>query len=461
MKINRIITAALIAATAIPAVTARDSRFTRRGAGPMYWMAYEQCFVTDQAISEGRFQQNIDWVAENFKPYGYDMICTDGWIEGGQTINRNGYITKYNSGWEHDLAYWVKYCNDRGLEAGIYYDPMWLTRAAYNTNARVAGRDDVRTQDIVGSTNFNDFIYWVDADKDGAEEWIKGYVNHFKELGFRFLRVDFVNWYENAYGSERYAKCLRWIAEACGDDMLFSLVMPNCWDNSANEVPYADLMRISEDVFGGGFDFVSGRRRGQYQDGWANWGNISDGFAAFSEVSGRGQLIMDGDFIRLNTCETNDERQYWVSLVSVTGSAIAIADQYDTGAGYEEFYQNEELIALNKAGFAARPLSTNVASTSSSRWVGQMPDGSWVVGLFNRDDEPVSMSIRLKRELGLEAAEITDVRDLWAHASLGAQSGNYSAGVPAHGCRVFKVTTTAKRYQAEAAGVRGGATIVY
>ena len=461
MRIKNIIALALAAAVLAPVASGRDSRYTRHGSGPMYWMAYEQCFVTDQAISEGRFKQNIDWVVENFKPYGYNMICTDGWIEGAQTVNRNGYITKYNSGWEHDLGYWVNYCKERGLEAGIYLNPLWMSRAAYDTNARVAGRTDVRTKDIVGETKFNDFIHWVDTDKDGAEDWVKGYVNYFKELGYTFLRVDFVNWYENAYGTERYVKALKWIAEACGEDMLFSLVMPNCFDNSANEVPYADLMRISEDVFGGGFDFLSGRRKHQYQDGWANWGNLSDGFAAFSEVSGRGQLIMDGDFIRLNTCDTDDERRFWVSLVAVTGSAISIADQYDTGAGYEAFYQNEELIALNKAGFTGRPLSTNVTSTSSSRWVGQMPDGTWIVGLFNRDDDASDMNIRINRELGLEGTEVTDIRDLWSHTSLGKGEGNYSLSVPAHGCRVIKISTPSKRYQAEAAGVRGGATIIY
>lgn len=461
MNIKQLITVGAIAMATSQTLTARDSNFTRRGAGPMYWMAYEQCFVTDKPLSEDRFKMNIDWVAQNFKPYGYDMICTDGWIEQGQTINKNGYITKYNSNWAHDLKYWVEYCNSHGLDAGIYYNPLWLTAAAYNTNARVKGRDDVRTQDIVGNNSFNSLLYWVDTDKDGAEEWVKGYVNHFKELGFKFLRVDFVCWYENAYGTDRYVKMLKWVAEACGDDMMFSLVMPNCFNNSVNEIPYADLMRVSEDVFGGGWDFVSGRRRGQYQDGWANWGNISDGFAAFSEVSGRGKLLMDGDFIRLNTAETADERQYWVSLNFMTGSAVAISDQYDTGSGLEHFYQNTDLIALNKAGFAARPLSTNTASTSSSRWVGQMPDGSWVVGLFNREDEPATMNIRFKRELGLEDAEVSDVYDMWAHSSVGPQTGNFTSSVSAHGCRIFKITTTTKRYQAEVAGVTGGVVINY
>ena len=102
MRINKIITAMALAALCLGTAHARDSKFTRHGAGPMSWMAYEQPFVTDKALEEDRFKRNIDWVAENFLPYGFDMICTDGWIEGGQTTNRNGYITKYNSSWKND-----------------------------------------------------------------------------------------------------------------------------------------------------------------------------------------------------------------------------------------------------------------------------------------------------------------------------------------------------------------------
>ena len=87
---------------------ARDSKFTRHGTGPKYWIAYEWCFDNDKPIPEKRWQQNIDWMADNLKEYGYDMICNDGWIEAAQTINENGYITKYNSSWLNGFSYWNK-----------------------------------------------------------------------------------------------------------------------------------------------------------------------------------------------------------------------------------------------------------------------------------------------------------------------------------------------------------------
>lgn len=459
MNLKTITAVTLLAVSATASLEARDSKVTRRGAGPMYWMGYEECFVTDKALSEARYKMNVDWVAENFLPYGFDMICTDGWIEQGQTVNRYGYITKYCSDWSHDWAYWIDYNSKKGLKSGIYYNPFWMTRATYDRNLPVKGTQK-NAQDIAGSAKFNDFIYWVDAEKEGAEEWVKGYVQHFIDLGFDFLRVDFVNYYENAYGRESYLKMLRWISEACADKITFSLVMPNCFEHAAEEVKYADVMRVSEDVFGGGFDFLSGRRRGVYQEGWANWGNAFDGFIGFADVAGRGGLIMDGDFIRLNTAETDNERQFWVSLMAVTGSPIAIADQYDTIGANASFYQNEEILALNKAGFAARPLSYNCGQSRSSIWAGQLPDGDWVVGIFNREDSEQTMTVSFSKDLGFEKDSKAMVRDLWRKSDLGEFTDFYRASLQPHSCMVVKIKSPARRYQCEMAGTRGGAKAV-
>ncbi|MCF0196728.1 MAG: hypothetical protein HUK03_05775, partial [Bacteroidaceae bacterium] len=324
-KIKCLIFLSVLTALALPS-SARDSRYTRRGAGPMYWMAYEQCYVTDAALSESRWKLSVDWVAANFLDAGYDMVCTDGWIEGAQAVDNNGYITKYNTSWSNTFKYWVNYANRKGLKSGVYYNPLWLTPTAYNKGMTIKGSTKT-TKDIRGIHDFNSFIYWVDTDKEGAEQWVKGYVRHFIDLGFSFLRIDFLCWYENAYGTDRYKKAIEWIREEAGDEILVSLVMPNSWWHAANEIPNCDLMRVSEDVFGGGWDFISSRRRGVFQDCWAQWGNVFDGLVKFSDIAGKGKLIMDGDFIRLNTCEKDCEREFWVSLMALSGSPIAIADQ--------------------------------------------------------------------------------------------------------------------------------------
>ena len=49
--------------------------------GPLYWCTYEKQFTENTFMPEERFKENIDWVAKEFVPYGYEMVCTDGWIE--------------------------------------------------------------------------------------------------------------------------------------------------------------------------------------------------------------------------------------------------------------------------------------------------------------------------------------------------------------------------------------------
>ena len=233
-----------------------------------------------------------------------------------------------------------------------------------------------------------------------------------------------------------YVRALQWIEEEAGDEIFISLVMPNCFDHAANEIPYGDLFRISEDVFGGGWDFISDRRRGIQQNHWAQWGNVFDGFVGFSDVAARGQIIMDGDFIRLNTCESDAERQFWVSLMAMTGSPIAIADQYDTANGCERFYQNEEILALNKMGFRHAPCRQSDRNRkfemggATSRW-------RMEVGLFNREDEASNMSINFLRDLGIEGGKVSNIRDLWTHSDLGAFEDVYKVSVPAHDAGSF------------------------
>mgnify|MGYP001015492801 CR=1 FL=1 len=95
---------------------------------------------------------------------------------------------------------------------------------------------------------------------------------------------------------------------------------------------------------------------------------------------------MDGDFMRMNTMVNVDEKKFLFSLMVMTGSALAISDQYDTIGDDAWVYQNKELIELNHIGFYAKPLSGDVKSRDSSRWIGKLPNGDWIVGLFNRED---------------------------------------------------------------------------
>lgn len=441
-----------------PALTPQNKFHRPKGAGPKYWIAYEYCFTTNSPIPEEVWKANIDWMDTTFKSYGYDMVSNDGWIEGAQTINPDGYITKYNDAYVNGFQYWSDYVAAKGMKLGIYYNPMWLTKAAYDRNVKVKGTN-YRAREIVGTTSFNDPLYWVDVAKPGAKEWIQGYVNQFIEFGATYLRIDFLENYERNYGTEKYAQALHWIKEAAGDKILVSLVMPNCFNHAQTELLVGDMIRIDDDCFNGGWDFVSDRRRGERRANWPQYGNAFDGFIAFADIGGRGQMILDGDFIRLNTLANDTQRKFQVSLFVMAGSPITIADQYNTIGNSAWVYRNTELLDLNNRGFIGKPLSYDSKDTAnSSTWMGQLPDGDWIVGLFNRESSTQIRTIDFAKDLGITGGTSDHVRDLWAHTDLGMISGVYSVNLSPHDCQILKIKNNPDpTYEAEVASMMGGA----
>ena len=421
------------------------------------------------------WKTNVDWVAANFRDYGYKMVCTDGWIDHTQKITPNGYIVSQADDWEHDWAWWAKYLKSKGLELGVYYNPMWATRSAVtNPSVTVVGRPDIKVADIVNPGDYFDgggLLQWVDATRDGAEEYVKGYVAYFRDLGATFFRIDFLAYYETgfdqndgtvgvAHGRDSYLQTLEWMSEAAGD-MQLSLVMPNLFDHGSGERQYGDLIRIDNDAsFGTWFNFSQGRQT--WQPEWSQWNNPFLGLTGFSDISGRGQMILDGDPLIISSFGTDAERQSAINLFTIAGAAIAITDQVDTIGANAHFFQNREVLALREAGVVGKPVFNNShafeydpTSRDPERWIGQLPDGRWAVALFNREDDPATKSIDFTAVLGLTGPAA--VRDLWAHKDLGSMT-HYQAALatPRVGAATRDAGGTA-RFQAEVGAWAGSA----
>ena len=429
-------------------VQARSSQFVKKGVAPLYWMGYEQPYMTDKALTEDRYEKNMLWFATTMLPYGYNMFCTDGWIEGaGTTVNGQGYITRYNSSWKHDFTYWMERAHTMGLELGVYYNPLWISSSVAGKGCTVKGRPDVKVASLRGSKDFNGLLYWCDPSKDGAEEYIKGYVRHFIDLGFKFLRCDFLCNFQNAYGDEKYTQALKWISEEAGDEIIVSLVMPNSHNNNKIENPYGDMFRISADCFTGGWEFISSRGRGRHNGGWPQFENLFDGFVYFSTIS-RNITMMDGDFVRLNTCKRPEEKAFWISLLVMAGSPIAVADQYNTIGADAPYYQNPRLLELVKEGFSGKPLSTDLSNKEqSSIWYGKRNSTTYVAAFFNREDKPVTYTLPILSKLGFRSA--IDIVDLWTGDTLVNQSTNLTFRLNPHECRMVQFTRSPRSFKDE------------
>ena len=421
---------------------------------PLYWSVYEYCYDQERQgvgtidISPEEWDKIIDFVATNLKPHGYDMICTDGFIAMLATDN-SGYMTQYGSISLKDL---VAKCKAKGLKLGVYDNPLWIHGPR---DTKIEGTDytfgnlyyNGSTQ-VVNPGVDDMWFHWIVAENPGAKEYIDGFFKHYKELGVEFIRMDFLSWYEDGkdrgigvvgrgYGRECYARAMAYIGEAAKKYGIFtSLVMPHNFNDAEIEARYGNMMRIVCDTGGGGWWHTSAQDKGKSYANWPQCMNQFDGFTYWSHLSGRNKIILDGDFIRLNKFDTDAERETVISLQLMAGGPVAAADQYTTIGNNLKFYVNDELLALNKDGFVGKPLSDKLGDKKNEIWYGKMTNGDYVVGLFNRSDNTASVSVKLS-DIGISGEK--NVRDLWKHTDEGKASV-VSANIPAHGCKIVKLS---------------------
>ena len=463
---------------------------------PLYWTVYEYGRMAEMAHREQNmpkeiWQKNINWVATNLLPYGYDMVCTDGFMamEGDFSAN-HPYMTKYA---HIPLTELVAMCKAKGLKLGVYDNPLWVHGnpecIIEGTSHKVKelfyeqGRDQVKNPHADG-----DIFQWIVPSHRGAKEYIDGFFKYFKGLGVDFIRMDFMCLFEDGtrgggasgqgrgYGSKEYRLALQYIAEAAKKYGVFtSIVMPNMKEHGKYEAALGNMVRIVDDTCEGGWDHVSARLRGANhikKDEWPSANNQFDGFVYWSDITGRGKVIPDGDFLLMRRTNTDEERQSTISLQLMAGGPVAVADQYNT-IGYDansvawndysyndsyyndtraqhnvSFYQNEELLALNKDKFVGKPLSQNIAletngagqqvgkDANSQIWYGRMSNGDYVVALFNREDTPQDRAVEFS-QLGINGR--MKMRDLWTHTDEG-ETTRLSARLAPHACKVVKLS---------------------
>ena len=423
---------------------------------PMYWSVYEYCYELEQQgvpnekidITPEEWDKIIDWVATELKPHGYDMVCTDGFIP-MLANDASGYMTHYGS---MELKALVAKCKAKGLKVGVYDNPLWIHGP---NETKVEGTDYTFGQlyynhktPIINPSAENKWFNWTVAENPGTREYIDGFFKHYAELGVDYIRMDFLSWYEDGkdrnmgvvghgYGRESYARALCYIAESAKKYGIFtSLVMPHLYDDAVLEARYGNMVRIVADTAGGGWWHCSAQDKGKVYANWPNCMNQFDGFLYWSHIAGRDKVILDGDFIRLNTFATDDEKQTAVSLQLMAGGPVTVADQYHNIGDNLKFYINDELLALNADRFVGKPLSDNLLSSNNRVWYGQMSNGDYVVGVFNRDDSQQTVTVNFE-DLGISGE--MNVRDLWSHTDEGVASA-LTANIAPHGCKIVRLS---------------------
>lgn len=178
------------------------------------------------------------------------------------------------------------------------------------------------------------------------------------------------------------------------------------------------------------------RTTGDIKDNYARMALIGFGQSGLEKFAGPGHWN-DPDMLEIGNGGMSD-REYrfhmtlWCLLAAplIAGSDLTQLTPEDL-----KILTNPEVIAVDQdpAGVQGHrvwqqgPLEV---------WMKPLADGSKAVGLFNREQSTIRITVRF-RNIGI--GKVATVRDLWARKDLGKFHGSYSADVPEHGACLIKI----------------------
>ncbi|GAU29014.1 hypothetical protein TSUD_165320 [Trifolium subterraneum] len=103
-----------------------------------------------------------------------------------------------------------------------------------------------------------------------------------------------------------------------------------------------------------------------------------------------------------------------------------------------ELISNSEVIAVNqdKLGVQGKKVKTN---NNLEVWAGPLNNNKVAVVLWNRSSSNATVTASWS-DIGLEQGTIVDARDLWEHSTQSLSSGEISAELDSHACKMYVLT---------------------
>ncbi len=178
------------------------------------------------------------------------------------------------------------------------------------------------------------------------------------------------------------------------------------------------------------------RTTGDINDHYARMETIGFSQAGLARFAGPGHWN-DPDMLEVgNGGMTTEEYRTHMSLwVLLAAPLLAGNDVANMTPETVELLTNKEVIAVDQDKLGRQ--GDRVSEEGPIEvWAKPLADGSKAVGIFNRQQNPMTAIVDLKT-LGL-GSEVK-ARDLWNHANMGALSSPYTVKIPGHGAVLLKV----------------------
>ena len=348
---------------------------------PMGWNSWNKfgCRVSETLIREIADAM----VASGMKDAGYQYVNIDDCWQVSR--NSGGNIVADPEHFPSGIKALADYVHSKGLKLGLYTD------AGTRTCEKRPGSLDHELQDA------RTYAAW----------------------GVDYIKVDWCD-SEGLDPEAQYAKFRDALAQA-GRPMVFSICnwgIKAPWEWGAKT---GNLWRTTGDI----------------TDGYDRMSVIGFDQAGLEKFAGPGHWN-DPDMLEIgNGGMSRDEYRTHMSLwVLLAAPLLAGNDLRTMTAETRELLTNPEVIAVDQD---VQGVQGHRVWQEGPReiWVKPLSDGSQAVGLFNRNESALKITLDPKM---IGAAPEAKLRDLWAHKDLGAVENSYTVEVPKHGVMLLKVS---------------------
>jgi hypothetical protein len=429
---------------------------------PMGWNSFD---AWDSRITEAQFKANVDFMARELKPYGWEYAVVDYiWFNDnpGAWNNPDKRLGHPNLRLDADgrpvellvmdefgrvlpseqrfpsaaggkgFKPLADYVHGKGLKFGIHI-MRGIPRQAWFENLPIKGTN-LRARDIGepwDTCGWCNNMFGVDATKPGAQEYYDSLFELYAAWEVDFIKADDMM-YRNYHAGE--IEMMRKALDRCGRPMVLSL---SCGDAPLGRAHHlkanANMWRVSGDFWD---KWPALERMFGLLDAWSPF--IGPGHWPDADMLTIGRLCIDDrphGPERLSRFTWNEHRTM-MTLWSMARSPLMMGGDLPTSPEKSlAFLKNPEVLAVNQNSADNRQVFRD---EDHAIWIATDPaTGDRYLALFNLVDDIRDVTFELERE-GLRGR--FKARDLWKREDAGVIEGSITRKLGAHDAALFRLT---------------------
>lgn len=376
-------------------------------------------------------------------------------LQSNNFSNDNIVYIGLDSFWDNftpqQLKEFVEHCHKNGQKAGIYWCPFSDWHG--NGEAFVEGTDNKwKYKDIYlyapnGKPRKVESLA-VDPTHPGTKMRMDHYINMFKDLGYEYVKLDFINngtleavsFYnkEVTTGKQAYNEGMSYLNQICGDDMFLALSIAPTFP-----AQYGTSKRISCDAWGAmteGEIGTTGYMLNSLSFGW--W---LDRVYPFN----------DADHILLYNPEDSNNYKIGANRARITSAVITgiymLGDNFSLKGNFKgdiearnravEVATNKEINDIARLGKSFYPVEGYKASAPNkpeTQFVLRTNDETYLaIFNFNQSENMIG-SVELER-LGIKSSVSLSVKELWTSEFSMTEDKKVNYNIPPQDVRVYRI----------------------